>query len=105
MKLDHHPRAAIANEQGARGFGGFPMSSMLRQNALEFPALDLCRRDLGECSGNIAIYQASQTRGIPKHTGHNAGGTMIAKGQGSMWETRHLKEGTNQGQGDRKSVV
>jgi hypothetical protein len=24
---------------------------------------------------------------------------MIAKGQGGMWETRHLKEGTNQGQG------
>ncbi|KAJ5838684.1 uncharacterized protein N7525_003872 [Penicillium rubens] len=55
----------MANEQGALGFVGFPMSSMLRQNALEFPALDLCRRDLGnavETSPYIKLLKLGGSR-------------------------------------------
>lgn len=102
MKLDHHPRAAMANEQGARGFVGFSMPSVLRQNALESPVLDLRHHVLGESIGNIAIYQASQTRLIPNHTGWTQcarnNDRKGAKGAG-MWKTRHLKESINRGQG------
>lgn len=69
MDKDHHPRAAIDNEQGARGLVASSISSALRQNALESSVLDLQHHVLGESSGKVAIYQASQTRLIPKHIG------------------------------------